>query len=437
MDLFFKLLLVILLVLLNGFFVAAEFALVAIRKTRIDELARKGNKSAKLVQTALNNLDNYISSTQLGITIASLILGWVGEPALSHLIEPLFHFLPITVATVVAHSISVTIAFAVITFLHIVLGELAPKSISLQKSEATAMVVIRPLMWFTKIFQPFIYLLNSAGSTVLRLIGFSPNASDETTMSEEEIKMVLSQSVQGGALEKREVDMVYKVLRFADIPIQQIMIPRTDVVALDASYTLSQASEKITSSGHSRFPVYEGSIDRIIGFIHIKDLYIKIHHGDSEKKLHETGLIREIISIPETKPADEALYEMRKKRIHISVVNDEYGGTAGIVTIEDVIESIVGEIEDEFEKPFMDIEKQADGSFLVNGLASVDYVRQKIDLPIKGQGYTTVGGVVFGLLGKPPKVGDRVQIGHTSLEVAEIEGRRVKRLRIKKETKQK
>lgn len=435
MEFFFQILLVIILVLLNGYFVASEFSLVAIRKTRVDELARKGNLTAKILQKALNDLDSYISSTQLGITLASLALGWIGEPALSRFIEPHLTFLPSSLSLITSHTLSVIIAFSIITFLHIVLGELAPKSIALQRSEKTALVIITPLILFTKLFLPFIWILNGAGHVVLKVFGLSAPSGHQLLHSEEEVRMILSHSAQGGAIPPKEVEMVYNVFQLGDTPVKLIMIPRTDVIALNVGLTIKDVLKKIEHNSHSRFPVYEGSIDSIIGFVHIKDMYKELLKNGGNNKLSELKIIREIISVPENKKIDLVLSEMRKKRIHIAVVHDEYGGTAGIVTLEDIIESVIGDIEDEFDKPVKNMQRQKDGSYVIQGHTLIDDIRERFKLPLKGQGYTTIGGLVFGLLGHDPRVRDTVQISNIQLQVIEIDKKRIKTLRLKKVAK--
>lgn len=427
--------LVIILVLLNGYFVASEFALVAVRKTRIEELVKRGNHSATLVQKALADLDSFISATQLGITLASLALGWIGEPAIAHFLEPYFTFLPKEAATISAHSVSIVIAFTIITFLHIVLGELAPKTIALQKAETISLFIIAPLTLFAKVFRPFIWILNGAGSMVLKLFGFTAPSGHQLVHSEEEIRMLLAQSAESGAIQKKEAEMVYSVFRLGDIPVKQIMVPRTDIIAFNVSTSLKEIVKQVERHPHSRFPVYEHSIDTVIGFVHIKDIYKEVFKSKEEKRLSETSLIRQIIGVPETKRIDEVLLDMRKKRVHIAVVNDEYGGTAGMVTLEDILESLVGEIQDEFEQPLRDIQKQQDGSYLVDGLTAIERVQRKFNLSMKGQGYTTIGGLVFGLLGRQPEQGDMVQIGNIIFQIERTEGKRISTLRLKKESK--
>lgn len=437
MEVILGILLIFILIFLNGFFVASEFALVAVRKTRIDELVKKGSFTAKFVQRAQKDLDIYISATQFGITIASLALGWVAEPLIASWIAPLLFFLPHTAALISSHTIAVIIAFCSITFLHIVFGELAPKTIALQRAEKTALAIIMPLTGFTIFFKPAISLLNTTGILTLKMLRFYKPLDHAVVHSEEEVKMILAQSAQTGAIPQKEVDMVNNVFRLGEIPIKHIMLPRTEIVAFAATTKLKDIITQIEKSFHSRFPIYEQSIDAVTGFVHIKDIYKLAFKTNSEKQLNETNLIREIINVPETKKADRVLLDMRKKRIHIAVVNDEFGGTAGIVTLEDIIESLVGEIQDEFEQPMNDMQKQSDGSYLVDGLTSIEKIQTKFNIPLRGQGFTTIGGLVFGLLGREPHKDDKIQIGNIVFIIEELYKKRIRTLRIKKEKRSK
>lgn len=435
MEFIFQIGIVLLLVLLNGYFVASEFALVAVRNTRVEELARKGNIRAKILQKALENLDSYISATQLGITLASLALGWIGEPAIALFLEPYITFIPQDAAFITSHTLSVIIAFSIITFLHIVLGELAPKSIALQRSEKTSLLIITPLVLFAKIFRPFIWLLNSAGQLVLKIFGLHAPSGHQLVHSEEEIKMILKQSTQGGIIPVNEAEMVYNVFQLGDIPVKYLMVPRTEILSFNVATSLSEVIKKIENHPHSRFPVYESTIDNIIGFVHVKDIYKEVLRNGETIKLSQLKIIREIINVPERRKIDVVLQDMRRKRVHLAVVNDEFGGTAGIITLEDIIESLVGEIEDEFDRPVRNIIKQKDNSYIVEGHTLIEDIKEKFSLPLKGQGYTTIGGLVFGLLGHEPKIGDTVQISNLVLKVEQIDGKRVKLLRIQKYTK--
>lgn len=341
MDLFLKLGVILFLVLLNGFFVASEFSLVSLRKTWIAELVRKGNKKAKQIQNAQKHLDTYISATQLGITLASLALGWVGEPYLAHVLERFGPF--------VSHSVAIAIAFSIITILHIVLGELAPKSIALLQPEKTSMYIITPLLVFSAVFKPVIYLLNAAGFLLLRMLGFKNTGNPYATHSVEEIKMLLSQSTRSGLIEKAEAEMVYKVFKLGDLRVKHIMVPRKQIIAFDAAKTLAQIEEFVDTHTHSRFPVYTSSIHNIIGFIHIKDIFKGLTRQNAQKTLAKTKFIRQIIRATENMRADDMLLEMRKKRVHIAALHNTSHRTTGIITLEDIVESLVGEIEDEFE----------------------------------------------------------------------------------------
>jgi len=429
MEFLLQLFLVLFLVFLNGFFVASEFALVGIRRTRIQELVSKNNALAGMVSKALDDLETYISATQLGITLASLALGWVGEPAIAHFLKPLFSFLPQTTALITAHSLAIIIAFTLISILHIVLGELAPKSIALQRTEKTSLFIITPLTFFVKVFKPAIWFLNFLGEHVVKLVGLSESAS-HTLHSEEEIKIILNQSREGGVIEQGEVEMVQNVFRLADIPITDVMVPRTNVIAYTNNITVSELLKKIKHDLHSRYPIYEGSLDSLVGFIHIKDIYqFALEKKDLNKRLKDTTFIRETITVPETKKADDVLRDMRKYQVHMIFVSDEYGGTAGVVSLEDILESVVGEIEDEFDRPTKAVQKQADGSYLIDGMLPVEKVRKRFNLP-GGSGYATMGGLLFSLLGREPRVGDKVTVGEVNLEVAVRDKKRIALIRL-------
>ncbi len=348
MDFALRLFFVFFLVLLNGYFVASEFALVAVRKTRIRELVKTGRRRAKLVQYALDDLDSFISSTQLGITIASLALGWIGEPALAGFIRPFFTFLPQDAATFSAHTVSVAIAFFIITVLHIVLGELAPKTMALQKSESVALWIIGPLVIFTKVFRPFIFLLNGAGVLVLKVLGFKPPVGDHLVHSEEEIKMILRQSVQGGVIEKEEAEMVSSVFKLGDVSVKEIMVPRSQIIGFKFGITLMEMISQIERYPHSRFPIYKESLDHIVGFIHIKDVYTMFLQGGVDKKIAEID-IRKMFTVLETKKINQVLEGIQDKKVHIVIVKNKQGRTTGLITLEDILERLVGEIPDEFE----------------------------------------------------------------------------------------
>lgn len=360
LEIFYQILIVLGLVFLNGYFVASEFALVSVRKTRIDELVKKGSRAAKHVQDSIKDLDTFISATQLGITLASLALGWVGEPALGHYLENVFEGkIPPNILSVTSNGLAIFIAFTTITILHIVLGELVPKTIALQKSEGVALYIIRPLKFFTGVFSPFIWILNGSGNLVLKLAGFKGPSGHQLVHSEEEIKMILSQSAQGGAIEEKEAEMVYSVLRFGDIPVKQIMVPRIKVVAFDIETPLETVFKVTSKKMHSRYPVYKGSLDFVLGFIHVKDLYRYFFNSRSKRNksitvskswaISDMDVLRITPHVSEDMRIDDVLVIMQSKRVHLAVVDDDNGGTAGIVTLEDIVEKLTGEIHDEFE----------------------------------------------------------------------------------------
>ena len=327
---------------------ASEYSLLAVRKTRIEELVKKGRRRARLVKSALEQLDKFISATQLGVTIASLGLGWIGEPAVAKVIEPNLQFLPTQTALITSHTVAVVIAFFIITVLHIVLGELAPKTIALQKSEPIALLTITPLVLFAKMFSPLIWFLRGAGNLVVRVLGFKLTPK-QAVHSEEEIKMILAQSALSGQIEQKEAEMVQSVFSFADTAVSQIMIPKKKIIALDSSLTLSDAMKKIEGSFHSRFPVYSTVSDTVLGFVHIKDIYRAILQGDQDKTIVKANIIRKIITVDEARPIDDILLTMREKQIHIAVVKNKNKTTVGLVSLEDILEKLVGEIKDEFE----------------------------------------------------------------------------------------
>lgn len=353
MELFFQIFLVLLLICINAYFVAAEMALISIRRTRVEELVRKKNKTAKKIQSALKHLDKFISATQFGITIISILLGWIGEPILANLIEKFLFLLPNHLAIITAHTIAVILGFIFITFIDIIFGELVPKNIALQRTERISFITITPLTIFVQIFQPFIIFLTASSNFILKLFGFSETAKRQLIHSEDEIKIILSQSVQSGEIEQREAEMVYKVFKIADLPVESIMIQKSDIIAFDVSRQLTDIIEDLKTYSHSRFLVYNKSIDNTIGFIHVKDIYKTVLHENEKKRLSDTAIIRELIRVSQTRRVDDLILDMRKKRIHLALVVDKKEKTVGIVTLEDLLESIVGEIQDEFEKPVM------------------------------------------------------------------------------------
>ncbi len=425
-DLAMRLGAVVLLVATNGFFVAAEFAIVTVRKTRVDQLIAEGNRRAAVVRQAVTHPDSYIAATQLGITMASLALGWVGEPTVASSIEPLFDRLPAAWAAVSAHSVAVAIAFALITSLHIVFGELAPKTIALQHTEGTALLVTGPTRAFMTVFWPFIALLNALGRRAVGMLGLREPSGHSMVHSEEELKMLVTASQEAGVLEEDEEQMLHRVFGFGDLTAGQVMVPRTEMSGIRADATLDQVVDLLTRQPHPWLPVYRQGIDDIVGFLHVEDLFPALRAPAPGFRV--TDYLREAMTVPETLKADEVLEEMRKRRTHHAVVIDEYGGTAGLVTFEGLMERIVGEVGSEFSAPGTRISVLPDGSALIDGLALTTDVNAQFGLHIDEDTYTTVGGLVLGLLGRRARIGDRVEIERRVLRVEALDHLRVARV---------
>ncbi len=420
---------VIFLVLLNGFFVAAEFSLVSVRKTRIAELVEQGNTSAETVQKALENPDRVIAATQLGITLASLSLGWIGEPALSHLIEPVIELFPLDLRPGLSHSLSAGFAFAMITFLHVVVGELAPKSIALQNPARTSLVVARPTLWSERLFKPFIWALNGTGNALLRLVGMEPASGHQLVHSVEELKMLVAESAEVGAVARQESELLHAIFDFGDLLVRQVMIPRTEIIAVEADLPLAEIIPLITESTYTKFPVYDDDLDNILGITHVKDLLRTMQEAGWQKSTARS-LVREAMYVPETLPISTLLWRFREERQHIAIILDEFGGTAGLVTLEDLLEEIVGEVSDPFDKFTPEIETLADGSLLIDGLALIEDVNKSLDLDLNDPAYDTIAGYTLGKLGRIPKVNDSVEFDKILIQVEAMDGMRIERLRL-------
>jgi putative hemolysin len=420
---------VVFLVLLNGFFVAAEFSLVSVRQTRITELVEQGNASAMEVQEALENPDRVIAATQLGITLASLGLGWIGEPALSHILEPLIDLFPVELRPGLSHSISAGIAFAIITFLHVVVGELAPKSIALQNPEGTSLVIARPTLWSERIFKPFIWALNGTGNALLRLFGVHPATGHELVHSVEELKMLVTASTEGGVVAEQESELLHAIFEFGDLLVRQVMIPRTEITAVEADLPLTEIIPLISESTYTKFPVYDDDLDNILGIIHVKDLLRMMQDPDWQESTARS-LVRDPMYVPETLPVSTLLHRFRDDRQHIAIVLDEFGGTGGLVTLEDLLEEIVGEVSDPFDKFTLKIETLPDGSLLVDGLCLIEDVNNHLDLDLNDPAYDTIAGYTLGRLGRIPKVNDSVESGQIRIQVEAMDGLRIDRLKL-------
>ncbi|MGQ9524492.1 MAG: hemolysin family protein [Armatimonadota bacterium] len=430
-DLATKLFLAATLVLVNGFFVAAEFALVKIRTTRLEELAENGVRTARLTRHLVDHLNDYLSACQLGITMASLALGWLGEPAVARLIEPVFRRLgPWSGAA--SHAASVSVGFAIITFVHIVFGELTFKTLAIQRPEGTSLWISYPLHAFYRMFYPAIWILNSTAVLVLRLVGLSPDADERPVSSQEELRLILTASHRSGVLKASELDLVQHVFSFSNRTAREIMVPRVDMTCLSTGRSLAENIEIASTRGFTRFPVVEDdNLDNVLGFVHIKDLFslsakAKIEGGNDDELLR--SIIRPVKMIPETKPVEKLLREFQQEQVQIAIVLDEYGGTSGLVTLEDVLEELVGEIWDEFEVAEPKIRPADHGGYLVNAAASLAEVCDALGVEVSEQGFDTVGGLVLGRLGRVARVGDTVCIDGWEAQVISMRGKRIQTL---------
>jgi magnesium and cobalt exporter, CNNM family len=418
------LLAVVVLVLANAFFVAAEFALVGARRTRLDEMARAGDRKARLARRAVQSLDRYISATQLGITLASLGLGWIGEPALAGLIGGAFAWLPAPLSKIATHGVASAIAFIIITVLHIILGELVPKALALLFPERVSRWVAAPLIGFAWVMQWPIALLNGTANRLLRLMGISPPGEHERLHSPEEIRMLVEQSTEGGSMLKEDARLLEGVFEFSEKTAQEVMTPRTQMVALESSMSVEDAADEVAVARRSRYPVYTESLDEIVGVVHAKDILTALR-----ARPHETirAIMRPPLFVPGTREVEDVLADMKRLKTHLAVVLDEYGGTAGLVTMEDLLEEIVGPIYDEYDP--QDRAAAADSAARLDGAMPITEFNSKFDASLDDADYTTLGGYVFGQLGRLPRPGDRVTAGPHTFEVLEMDGRRVKSLR--------
>ncbi|HWP96716.1 MAG TPA: hemolysin family protein [Syntrophomonadaceae bacterium] len=417
-----KILAALLLILLNGLFTAAEFSFVRVRPTRIAQLVEEGNKRAAKVQDCIHNINAYLSVSQLGITLASLGLGWLGEPAVASLISPLLASLGLRSGTLLT-SISFVIAFLLISFMHVVFGELTPKSLAIQKTESMALRLAGPMRSFYYIFYPAAAVLNVSARQVTRFLGFRADSDHELSHSEEELRMIIAESYHGGQINETEQELLQNVFRFEERVAEEIMVPRPDVVFLDTKLSLEQNLERVQETGHTRFPLIEGNPDEVIGLINIKDLFFR-----SPPLKNVVDAKRDIMYIPEGMPVDQLLAEFQKRHQHLAVVLDEYGGTAGLVTMEDILEELVGEIQDEFDEEEPLMVRQEDGSTLVNGIVLLDEAAREFELDLDEEeedDYNTLAGFVFGKLGKRPREGDSIIQGDFKVEVARMEGLRI------------
>jgi putative hemolysin len=418
MTLFAELAGVAVLILLNAFFVAAEYALVTVRRTLLQELANQGHKRAKAVLRITQDPPRFIAAMQLGVTLTSLGIGALGEPVLSHLLDD-------WVAALVAGAI----AFIVITYLHVVVGELVPKGLALGYADAIALGVSAPVRSFFVLFKPVIWILQRSSEQTQRLLGLDPRSADSRPLSEAELKMLLNVSSEQGEIEHDEREMLYKVFDFADKEASDVMVPRPEVVGLSIEMPPEEALAAVLESPYTRYPVYRDSLDEIIGVLHVRDLFSALHDRGIEE-VEIAGVLRPAYIVPETKDLAALLAEFRRTNQHMAVVVDEYGATQGIVTLEDLLEEIVGEIEDEFDLPDESVERVDENTVRIDGTFPLDDFNEQFGTTLEHEDFHTVAGYVFHLLGRAAEPGDEVRTDGVCFRVIETEGSRIQRLEV-------
>jgi putative hemolysin len=437
---FLELLAVLGLVLANGFFVATEFSLVSARRTRIEQLARDGNKAALAVQRALERLDSYIASTQLGITLASLALGWIGEPVVADIFHPLLNFLPVELHDTLGRGIASVLAFALMTTFQIIIGELVPKTIALQRPEATAMFVARPVWLFRFMFGPIVFVMKSIANWIVRLIGLEPPSNHAAVHSPEELEMLVKSSREAGLIGESDERLLRRAFDFGDLQIKEVMRPRTEVDAVWIDTPLPDLLRMISSLHYSRYPVYHDTVDTVTGILHTKDLLDTIGKrpellaGDIQG-FSLGGILRTPLFVPTTTDVDRVLDQMQRSKTQMAIVLDEYGGMAGIATMEDIVEELIGEVEDEFDEDANPTGAPQDLS-VVDGLLPFTVAAERYGEPEGKVMSTTLGGYVAERLDRIPVVGDVVPFGAYDMRVEAMDGMRAARVRFIKRVNQ-
>jgi CBS domain containing-hemolysin-like protein len=419
---------IMVLVLLNGFFVASEFAIVKVRSSQLETLEAEGNRRATTARKALAQLDAYLSATQLGITLTSLGLGWVGEPYLAQMIQPFFFKFGVESETVI-RTAAFAIAFSIITFLHIVLGELAPKSLAIRKSVAVTLVIAAPLGWFYTLFKPAIFLLNGAANLLLKhVFRIHPASEHELAHSEEELRVILAQSAAAKEVTPLGKELLINALDLRDRVVRDIATPRGEVIFLDTEDSFEENLKRAVASRHTRFPLCKGHLDDTIGLVHIKDLLKLVR----DPKPDLNSIKRELHNVPEMMPLEKLLGFFLSKHAHIALVIDEFGGTAGIVTLDNVLEEIVGDIQDEFDAEKPELRKVAQDEFSVDGTLGLYELNDMLGLELESEDVSTVGGYVTQLIGHLPHAGEKTKIQEYDITVTKADGRRVLEVHFKR-----
>lgn len=427
MIIILNIIIVIFLVFMNGFFVATEFAMVKVRKSRIETLALEGDRSAKNTLKVVRDLNSYLSACQLGITLASLGLGWVGEPAVAKMLMPLFNLLNLSEGTI--HSISFVLGFSIITGLHIVLGELAPKSLAIINAEKIAMYTALPLIMFYKLTYPIMWAFNQSTNLVLKIFGISQVDEHEAAHTDEEIKLLVEDSYKHGLIDQTELAFVDNIFNFSEKTVREIMIPRTDMACIFIEDSFDEIIKFVLEEQLTRYPVCRDSKDNVIGFIHIKDLFrLKIEDNENIEEI-----IREIKFVPESLSIGELFNTFKKEKAQMAIIIDEFGGTSGLITTEDIIEEIVGEIQDEFDDDGEeDIRKTENGSYVVDGKVILGDINELLDTDIEDENIDTIGGWIYFQLKSYPKVKEKVIYKNYEFIILQCDRKRISKVLIKK-----
>jgi putative hemolysin len=410
---------VLAIVLANAFFVAAEYALVTARRTRLLELAHGGNRRAKIALRIMDSPVRFIGTVQLGITVFSILLGAVGEPLVEHWIDD----------PLLSASVAFFVAFAFVTYLHVTLGELVPKAIALQKAEQTALWVALPVEAVYLLTYPLVWFLQTSANLFTRMFGIRPAPAGVIAHTPEDIRMIVAEAEETGVIEEAEEEMLYKVFDFADKEVSDVMVPRPEVVALSIDLPPEQCLEAVMEAPFTRYPVYRGDLDEIVGILHVRDLFHALRDRGMEQVQIES-IVRPAHIVPETKDLGALLAEFRRKNQHMAIVVDEYGGMEGIVTLEDLLEEIVGEIEDEFDLPDESVEQVDDDTIRIDGTFPIDDFNERFQTELPAEDYHTLAGFVFGLLGRAPEIGDDVSHDGMRFDVLDVEGTRINRLTV-------
>ncbi|QSG15192.1 hemolysin family protein [Halapricum desulfuricans] len=427
-----QLVLALVLVVLNGFFVASEFAFVRVRATSVEQLVLDDRTGSAALQEVMEQLDDYLAATQLGITIASLGLGWVGEPAVAALIEPVLgEFLPAGIV----HLVAFAIGFSIITFLHVVFGELAPKTIAISQAERLALFLAPPMKVAYYLFSPGIVVFNGAANAFTRMLGVPPASESDETLEEREIRRILAQSGEAGHVDAGEVEMIESVFDLDDTVIREVMVPRPDVVSVSGDQQLDEIRATVLRAGHTRYPVVSAADpDQVVGYLDVKDVLGAGHAGDEETTAAE--LAREIMIVPEMTSLQELLLQFRDEQRQMAAIVDEWGALEGIVTIEDAVEAVVGDLRDDFDVESREPAIRQDGrdAYDADGAVPLSTVNDVLGTEFEAEGYGTVAGLVLDRLGRAPEVGDRIEIGEFDVEVAAVDGSRIESVRLTRRT---